>query len=159
MNTIKPIITLILLVAVGAVAYFVMPKNNDMPGTIAAQHLNADVYPLFPGIKWGSEMTGTDTYFKITGYKVDSSVMTEKDIPTTLSPFQTYYDEKMKKAGWTMDINMAADGPASSSWGYTKGNEVAMFSYHFESLDPKPDEIFSCPCEGTFSIMTGTRDQ
>jgi hypothetical protein len=58
----------------------------------------------------------------------------------------------MESLGYTPDNNLAADGPGSSVWGYSKEEngkkQIATFSYETkpDDSDPNTPLQFNCPC-------------
>lgn len=68
----------------------------------------------------------------------------------------------MNSHGYTIDNNLSADGPGSSSWGYTKTNgsqiDVVIFSYNVSatSSDPNSPLEFNCPCNAELQVFIGS---
>lgn len=115
--------------------------------------LNMDVYPLYSGLVWGSELT--DTFAGMDGYSVQSDSLTDiVDIAAVTQPFEKYYADLLIEEGWTEDISMAAGGPGSAIIAYKKGSEYIILQYTSAFGVNNENEPAQCPCEVTFKIFS-----
>lgn len=80
------------------------------------------------------------------------------------SPGLTHFEDVdyLNSLGYEIDINLYADGPGSSMWGYKKGDkdnfELIIFSHTTTPTDKsfdKPVE-FNCPCEMELQVFVGS---
>jgi len=138
-----------------------LPENDnalEIPVhiTATASNLSPDAYPLFSGVSWGAEQSKTDS--GITGYAVSSVPVENISNPAAFTqPFEQYYAEKLKKAGWSEDISKAAGGPGASVTVYTKGSEYIVTSFSTKFKGGVANEPVQCPCDTTFSVFSGTK--
>lgn len=108
--------------------------------------------PSLP-ITWQAEKAGTETYQgkSISGKEQVGTVTNKngylRNVANTAS---------LKSNDWVEDINLSADGPNGSQWGYTKSEnakkQVLIFSYTNLSFTPPPTGT-TCPCEFTVKIF------
>ena len=139
-----------------------LPEHDnalEIPVHIAATppHLSADVYPLYSGASWGAEQPKTD--MGITGYEVRATpVENISNIAAVSQPFEKYYADKLKAAGWTEDLSMAAGGPGASVTAYKKGNQYIVVSFSTAFHGGGANEPVQCPCDTTLSIFSGTKN-
>lgn len=116
--------------------------------------LNSDLYPLYTGATWGpieaSEVNGA------AGYKVVSNKVNVADLDTTSTKFESYYQSKLTKAGWTPVIVRRASNPGSELSVYTKGNEVIVVSLKTDFNSKAADGTPACPCDMQFSLISAT---
>jgi len=65
----------------------------------------------------------------------------------------------LKTQGFIPDLNLSADGPGSSNWGYVNSNneetQVIIFSYKTRPTNSNPNEPleFNCPCKVNLSVF------
>jgi len=66
-------------------------------------------------------------------------------------------EEKLTAAGWVRDMSREAGGPGAEVSVYTKGEQfiVVMFQSLFKVKHA--DAPSECPCDVTFSLMSGTQ--
>lgn len=123
------------------------------------------VYPLFStGMSWSPKVSvslpprsdynpATST---ITGYEVVSLPTAATDnIAGIAEPLRDYYDRLLVTNGWHIDIKFEADGPGGSLWGFTKGNQILIFSYISTFYNQQPNQPEQCPCSIVFTIIGG----
>ncbi len=129
---------------------------------IKEKNFPAEIYPLYPGISWGSEMAATDTMpingiqTVFTGYRVVSqTVKNITNIAAVTTPFEKYYRDKLKTAGWVIDNNLLASGPGSDIVVYTKGDDYMVISFATVFHAGGVNEPVQCPCDTTLSIFDG----
>jgi len=127
--------------------------------------ISNDVYPVFANgsFKWSNESVKTInepiTNLVINGFEITATGKINKN--TNASEFFSYYDTKLKEAGWTVDNNFAADGVKGSQVGYKKDSNFIVLSYNI-----KPGKVISgtneplqytCPCDVTYTIFTSSK--
>ena len=122
--------------------------------TATAPQLTADAYPLYAGATWGTEQSKID--MGITGYKISATpVENISNIAGVTQPFEKYYADKLKAAGWAEEPSLAADGPGASITAYRKGNEFIVISFSTDFKGGGKDEPVQCPCNTTLSVFSG----
>lgn len=155
--------------AIGISSYESIPVTNPVsaesaPFQITQTHnLNKDVYPIYSGISWVNEEPATTTIrFKttespISGYKITSETINgTMNIASITTPFENYYRQKLKAAGWKTNIYMEAGGPGAEVMGYQKGNSYIITEYDSVFTVKNPNEPEQCPCNTTLSIFSGS---
>jgi hypothetical protein len=144
----------LLAVLVFAIGWYSFRATMPIPPTSNnAPVLPADVYPLYPGVKWGAAYTASTT--DGVGYRVDAqSVMQVMDIGAVFMPFVSYYEQKLSSAGWVRDMMREAGGPGGGVSVYTKGSDAisVIYSTTFHAKhDNAPSE---CPCDVQLSLVS-----
>lgn len=152
----------------GVNSYPSVPIIESVSGQSAPFHIikeknfPAEIYPLYPGISWGPEMSATDTMplngiqTVFTGYGVTSqTVKNITNIAAVTTPFEKYYRNKLKAAGWVMDNYLLASGPGSNIVVYTKGDDYMVISFATVFHAGGVNEPVQCPCDTTLSIFNG----
>ncbi len=118
--------------------------------------LNADLYPLYSGVSWGEPQLKTTVDGP--GYEVVSTPFTNvTNLAEKFMPFETYYEDKLTKAGWVRDMMREASGAGAEVSTYTKGDEFIVVSFHSVFHVQHPDAPSECPCDLQFSLMSGTQ--
>ena len=123
------------------------------------QNLQADVYPFPSTMSWGTEASSTITLKdqKIIGSEVKSTLQENiTDISKVFVPFQQYYSDKLIKAGWIQNKNLAADAAGSSLWVFTKNSQYIVLSYKSDPINKALTSPLTCPCNMAFTVFTGT---
>jgi hypothetical protein len=167
-------------VVIGFVAVFYMyPMENaavtaaqDATTTAVVETTPANtttidaVYPLFStGISWSPKISVSlpprsnynPTDQTIVGYQVTSlPTASTEDIGGTVEPLRNYYDQLLVKNGWSIATQFEADGAGGSLWGFTKGNDILIFSYTSTFMNQQPNQPEQCPCTIVFTIIGGT---
>jgi len=119
------------------------------------ENLLPDVYPLYPGISWGSEEA--TTYEQFSGYQVTSAIQPNvTDLASLFQPFEEYYAKKLSDAGWSVDNALAAGGPGSEITAYKKGDDEIIVSYSSLFNMKSPNAPAQCPCEVTLKVFSGS---
>ena len=112
-------------------------------------------------IAWQKEKTSEKSYDMpdytvktISGKELDGEITYKNPSLHELS--NTAY---LQANGWMEDIQIAADGPNGSEWGFNKTvngkKQVVIFSYIHTSFSPPPAQI-TCPCK--FSVLVFLSD-
>lgn len=118
--------------------------------------LHADLYPLYSGASWGEpqQVTTSDG----PAYEVQSVPLTNvTNLAEKFTPFESYYEDKLTKAGWVRDMMREASGAGAEVSVYTKGSQFIIVSYHSIFHVQHPDAPSDCPCDVQFSLMSGTQ--
>ncbi len=152
----------------GVNSYPSVPVVESVSGQSAQFHIikeknfPAEIYPLYSGISWGPEMLATDTMpingiqTVFTGYSITSqTVKNITNIAAVTMPFEKYYRNKLKAAGWVIDNNLLASGPGSDIIVYTKGDRYIVVSFLTVFHAGGVNEPVQCPCDTTLYIFTG----
>ena len=150
-------ILFIILVVIG-VWYVRRPSGGTPAAKTPSPQLSADLYPLYGGVTWQSPepegfVIGTTSY---SGASIASNPVTNTMNPSEVfTPFESYYDAKLKGAGWAVDNALAAGGPVGGQTAYQKGSDLILVRfgilYHVVSSS-SPSE---CPCDVTLSLFSG----
>jgi len=124
------------------------------------------IYPIFStDISWSPKVSVSlppqsdynPTKQTIVGQEVVSlPTASTEDIGGTVEPLRNYYDQLLVKAGWTIATNFEADGAGGSLWGFTKGNDILIFSYTSTFMNLQQGQPEQCPCTVVFTIIGGT---
>jgi len=159
----KAIIGAVLLVVIVAVVVAMLTSHTGPPQSEEVLHA---AYPLYAqGIVWNDEVplsvpprvATNPTDQTIIGNVVTSiPTATTTNVASVTEPFRDFYDKALIANGWSIAPKYQADGPGSSVWGYTKDQNILIFSYQSTFLDQKPDQPVRCPCTLQFSILGGT---
>lgn len=90
-----------------------------------------------------------------TGQKISGKVISDQAM---LSHFEN--TKELKSMGYKENMNLSADGPGSSTWGYTNGDKVIIYSYTTNPTSNNSNEplSFDCPCKISVSVFTGTTE-
>lgn len=127
-----------------------------------ACEISGDVYPIFSGAKWGNAVAKTITEpitdVEINGYEIIAQGKINQN--QDAYKFFDFYDKKLKKAGWAVDNNFAADGIKGSQVGYKKDNNYIVLSYNItpgEITSGKNEPLrWTCPCDVTYTVFAGS---
>ena len=135
-------------------------QQNTVPTVTQDKNILSDVYPLFSNLKWGNAVADTENYpvGKTSGYKI--TAIGQINANQDAQKFFSYYDSKLKSAGWAQDGSFAADGILGSQIGYKKDNNYIVLDYNIKpgKVTSKKDEPmqYTCPCKVAYSIFTGS---
>ena len=142
------------LIVLGVCAYLIFSPGKVLP---------ADVYPLYSALEWNPsrsttfDLPGTSTSTVLSGREVVSKAVTNiTDLAAVVTPFRTYYEQKLTAYGWKIDTALEADGAGSSVWAYSKKGRYLVFSYDSIFHDLRSDQPAQCPCDLTFKIFAQT---
>lgn len=119
--------------------------------------LLADLYPLYVNAAWETSRSevvtiGTSTY---QGANISSiSPMPTEDPGSVFTPFERYYDNKLKALGWKVDNYLAAGGHTGGQTGYRKANELILVRFFIDYLKVSDNAPSECPCDVTLSLFS-----
>jgi len=152
----------IIMVVIGAAIVLHQRKSPTItPAPNTTQNINdstlAKLTQSFPGITWGEPESinqSTGAYGEFPGRKVTGTItVSQPSVP------QSGDKDYLMSLGYEPDPGMAADGPGSSVWGYSKNEKgvtsVVIFSFEAKPTNSNPNEPvqFNCPCDATVSIF------
>jgi len=134
-------------------------STEESSTTPEKNNLVSDIYPLYSNLLWNNEIATTTNMFglQFSGFGIDTRYITDDKYNKLDPSFREYYDTKLTAKGWVQNKDYDADGAGSSVWGYTKGKDVIILSYHSTAINQKPNEPLSCPCNMTFYIFSGEK--
>lgn len=127
--------------------------------TPEAAALSPDLYPLYARAQWGAPVQtraqiGAATY---AGAGVSSAAIDAGQDPSAaFTPFEEYYDQKLKALGWSVADDAAAGGHTGGQTGYRKGGSLILIRFSIEYQNNPPDAPSECPCSVTLSLFAGT---
>lgn len=145
------------IIIIAAAIVFVSVRYKETPQNTEYPKILADLYPLYENAKWNTPVNenvtiGTAAY---SGASVSSvPVVNTMDPASIFSPFENYYDQKLKSLGWAEANDLAAGGHVGGQTGYRKDNAVILtrFQINYRVVsDTAPSE---CPCDVTLSIFS-----
>ncbi len=151
------VIAVLLLLIAGLVFYklHIQPKPADLSKTPETALL-AQVALWYPSAGWSSPKIDKQTtlYGSFTGESMQATIKSDK-------AFMEHYEnaDTLKQMGFLPDTNLSADGPGSSSWGYSNitsnSKQLIIFSYRTKPTNTNPNEPaqFTCPCDKTISVF------
>ncbi len=113
--------------------------------------LEADVYPLYDGVEWGSVQKLEGGLLRV----ASKPVLDTNNIAAVATPFTQYYQQKLTAAGWEQDIMREAGGPGANVSTYIKGDRFIVISFESEFKIKSDDAPSECPCDVTLSITSG----
>ncbi len=160
MNTRATISVLLLLVllAVGGLYFWIQTRAPaKVPVATSDVTLNQDLYPLYSGVSWGapaaeSFLISTTTY---TGVSIASVPVTNTMDPASIfTPFESYYDQKLKALGWSIANELAAGGHVGGQTGYRKEGQVVLTRFHIDYHNVPSNAPSECPCDVTLSLFS-----
>lgn len=157
----KVIVGVIIAIILAAAAFLLMyhPQKpvsqtaTSLPPMVKRSELQGFINPTLH-INWKPEEKTVRSYQgkEITG---------KEQIGSTTNPTGSLRDLSNKAYlednAWVEDINLSADGPNGSQWGYTHTNtdgkkQVIIFGYTNLSFTPPPTGT-TCPCQFTVSVF------
>jgi hypothetical protein len=149
----KQIVWFVVLIFIVAAGWYLLPTQK----TVIPPSLSQDLYPLYDTVGWNAALPesvpiGTTTYL---GASITSSPVTDTMNPgAVFTPFETYYDKKLKSLGWSVANDLAAGGHVGGQTGYRKGDQVILTRFQIE-YHTKPDNAPSeCPCDVSLSLFS-----
>lgn len=119
--------------------------------------LLGDIYPLYSAVQWDEPTTesfliGTSTY---SGASITSTpVVNTMDPGSVFTPFEKYYEQKLKALGWAVANDLAAGGHVGGQTGYRKGGEVILTRFHIDYRTIPSNAPSECPCDVTLSLFS-----
>lgn len=133
-------------------------KTEQQSQKISIDYLENKI-PLYAGVSWQNQIVD-DTYSNV-GLRGESVVSSEyflryedKDIR---NKFREFYSEEMVKLGYVEDLEIAADGPGESQWGYKSGANYIILSYKDKQIIPQINKPFDCPCTEQLKVFLGQK--
>lgn len=153
---------LVIIVAIAVAAWLVLRPQKAVAPTVqsvpAAQPaLSGDVYPLYSGVDWNTPATET---FSIGSTTYSGTSVTSKSVTNTMNPasiftpFDTYYNQKLKALGYTVDNMLAAGGHVGGQSAYRKGNELILTRFSIVYHTVPANAPSECPCDVTLSLFS-----
>jgi len=70
------------------------------------------------------------------------------------TPFESYYDAKLKALGWSVANDLAAGGHVGGQTGYRKGGSVILTRFHIDYQTKPANAPSECPCTVTLSLFS-----
>jgi len=123
-------------------------ENETVTETMV--QLEADVYPLYSGTKWGRGIVENDQV------RIVSEPFTDiTNIQAVSEPFTKYYHQKLTTAGWELDMMREASGPGANMSYYAKGEQFIIIGFESEFKVKNENAPSECPCDVTLSIVSG----
>lgn len=150
-KTIFLVMCIVLLTGILFIVGVKKSKNNKIPTVISQSERS------LPQATWGK----TITTFQQTPLGKASGTQVTGTLTSDKAMINHFEDNKaLEVMGYKPNMNVSADGPGSSMWGYTKGNSIILYSYKTTPTNTSPNEplSFDCPCKITVSIFEGTLD-
>ncbi len=146
----------------GISAYQAIPVTDPIsaesaPFTIAHPALVSDLYPLYAGVDWNASeveqfMIGTSSY---SGASIASAPLPAGNDPgSVITPFERYYDARLKARGWSVANDLAAGGHVGGQTGYRKGGEIILIRFGIQYSIIPSDAPSECPCSVVLSLFS-----
>lgn len=146
----------------GLHAYETLPITTDISDesaqfTITHPKLSADIAPLYSPADWNATeaetfIIGTTTY---SGTSISSSpIAAEMDPGSIFTPFERYYDKKLKALGWETANDLAAGGHVGGQNGYRKNGDIILTRFHIDYHNKPENAPSECPCDVTLSLFS-----
>jgi len=141
----------------GLVYWLARPTPAPVATTPFRGELATDLLPLYSAVSWSivkeeRVAIGTTTY---EGASVGSAPITgTMDPGSVFTPFENYYDKKLKALGWHIANELAAGGHTGGQTGYVKGTETALVRYHVDYHTVSETAPSECPCDVTLSLFS-----
>lgn len=147
---------------IGAHAYASIPITDEVATesasfTLTHPKLLTDLSPLYSGVTWKateveSFLIGTTTY---KGASVTSWPVFDTTNPSEIfTPFEKYYDKKLKALGWTVANNLAAGGHVGGQTGYQKDGKTILTRFQINYKTRPENAPSECPCDVTLSLFS-----
>lgn len=137
---------------------------------------------LYPELAWafskGSKTQASDYRIYYSSQKLDGNIsllgkewvatkqnISEEELLKLESDFRNYYDRKLHKFGWNLDIKTNgfllqttnAGGPRGNIWGYVKGGKGLVWAFILQttrtSMTGIPPPSLGCPCNMEFRVF------
>ena len=119
--------------------------------------LGADLYPLYDRTGWNASevesfIVGTTSY---SGASVTSAAVTDTMDPgSVFTPFERFYDKKLKSLGWQVANDLAAGGHVGGQTGYRKDGAVILTRFQIVYHTVPENAPSECPCDVTLSLFS-----
>lgn len=108
-----------------------------------------------PNASWSAPQKTTEQtpIGTLTGQKITGTITTKTAIVPHFDNLNT-----LAQMGYTVDNNLAADGPGSSQWAYTNAEgQTILYSYRVAGTSHPNEPIqFNCPCRATVSVFVSS---
>lgn len=159
-NRLRWVALLGVVALLGGLAYWLARPTTTTPATIPTPvvlTLAADLLPLYSSVRWSaveaeSFSIGSTVY---RGASVGSALVTNTMDPASIfTPFERYYDGKLKALGWQIANELAAGGHVGGETGYRKGAATALVRYHIDYHSVSVTAPSECPCDVTLSVFS-----
>lgn len=151
------IIQLVLLgVIIAATVWFVSYRFHSINTSNTFNNTNASVFSEVK--KWLPTATWSNP---VSNQNSETLKGTLKTSPSQIQSLRSS-SQHLTTEGYKEDNSIAADGPGSSVWGYTKTQDgkttTITFSFSVAPSSSNPNEPlqFNCPCDGTVSVEIKT---
>ena len=125
--------------------------------SITHPKLSEDLYPLYDRANWNASevesfIIGTTSY---SGASITSASVTDTMDPgSVFTPFERYYDQKLKALGWQVANDLAAGGHVGGQTGYRKDNAVILTRFQINYQTRPENAPSECPCDVTLSLFS-----
>jgi hypothetical protein len=125
--------------------------------TLPTTQLAADAYPLYGNAQWDSPKSeavtiGAESY---AGQSITSTtVQAGMDPAQVFTPFENYYDSKLKAAGWEVANELAAGGHTGGQSGYRKDGAIILTRFSIDYHNKPENAPSECPCDVTLSLFS-----
>jgi len=119
--------------------------------------LSAELYPLYDSADWNASETesfiiGTTSY---SGTSITSAAVTDTMDPGSIfTPFERYYEQKLKALGWQVANDFAAGGHVGGQTGYRKDGAVILTRFQIVYHTVSENAPSECPCDVTLSLFS-----
>ena len=130
---------------------------ESAPFSITHPTLSSDLYPLYSRADWNTSeaesfIVGTTWY---SGASIASAVVVDTMDPgSVFTPFERYYDQKLKSLGWQVANDLAAGGHVGGQTGYRKGGVVILTRFQIVYHTVPENAPSECPCDVTLSLFS-----
>ncbi|MDE1925117.1 MAG: hypothetical protein KGH79_02970 [Patescibacteria group bacterium] len=146
----------------GISAYESVPITNAISAesaqfSITHPTLSADLYPLYGRVDWSASevesfIIGTTSY---SGASITSAAVADTMDPgSVFTPFERYYDQKLKSIGWRVANDLAAGGHVGGQTGYRKGGAVILTRFQIVYHTAPENAPSECPCDVMLSLFS-----
>lgn len=133
-----------------------LQQSSVTPTLSPETSLLVDAAVWYPSAPWTEPKSDTQQTFygELSGESIEATVTSQT---ASLPHFEQV--NTLQTMGFLPDNNLAADGPGSSVWGYTKESnsqkQVMTFSYKTRPTNSNPNEPlqFSCPCQVDVTVF------
>lgn len=133
------------------------PSVESKNFSITHPKLHADLSPLYRDAQWKATeveqfVIGTANYSgtSISSYPMDAGM----NPGSIISPFERYYDAKLKALGWRVANDLAAGGHVGGQTGYRKGDATILTRFKIDYHTEPENAPTECPCEVTLSLFS-----
>lgn len=115
------------------------------------------LYPLYINVEWQDAQTenfviGTTTY---SGTSIASvPVLNTMDPGSIFTPFQNYYNQKLKTLDWKTANDLEAGGHTGGQSSYHKNGETILTRFHIDYHAQPENAPSECPCDVTLSLFS-----